>query len=130
MRVEVYVEAEVKPSEDAEKVRRAVENVFEGDLEAVLDPDGSGRIQGRGGIEVLNRLKDTLKREQIRDAARKHLTSLMEGDRLIFYLNKQVAYVNHVSFCKPEGESPLGPIRFEVSADDPKSVVGWLTKPG
>lgn len=130
MKCEVYVEVEVKPTEDPLKVRKALENVYGGEVELSLREDGTGHISGRGGLESLTRIKELLKREQIRSAARAHLSSLIRGDKLIFYLNKQVAYAGHISFCEPERESPLGPIRFEVYTDDPKGVVRWLTETG
>jgi predicted RNA binding protein with dsRBD fold (UPF0201 family) len=128
MSVEVFVEAEVRPTEDPLKVREALENVYDGEVELDLEEDGTGYIRGRGGLDSLKKMRDLLKREQIRDAARAHLSKLIDDGRLVFYLNKQVAYVGHISFCEPEGESPLGPIRFEVRSDDLKSIVEWLTR--
>ena len=128
MRCEVYVEVEVKPTEDPSKVRKALENVYSGEVELSLGEDGTGHIIGKGGLESLTKIKELLKREQIRSAAKAHLSSLIEEDKLVFYLNKQVAYAGHISFCEPERESPLGPIRFEVYTDDPKGVVKWLTE--
>lgn len=126
MRVEVLVEVEVKPTEDPLKVREALEKVYNGDVTLELGEDGTGYIRGRGGLESLTKIKELLKRERIRDAAKAHLSKLIDGDKLVFHLNKQVAYAGHISFCEPWRESPLGPIRFEVYADDPRMVVEWL----
>lgn len=46
---------------------------------------------------------------------------------IIVYLNKQVAYVGHVSFSAPQGESPLGPIRVQIDASDSLEIINWLT---
>ena len=43
------------------------------------------------------------------------------------FLNKQVAFAGHISFSAPEGESPLGPIRLSIEAQDPVDVIDWLT---
>ncbi|MEM2122699.1 MAG: RNA-binding domain-containing protein [Candidatus Bathyarchaeia archaeon] len=128
MRVEVFVDVEVRPTEDPLKVREALEKVYNGEVELDLDQDGIGYLRGRGGLESLTKVRDLLKMEQIRDAAKAHLSKLIEDGRLTFFLNKQVAYVGHISFCEPERESPLGPIRFVVHTDDPKSIVEWLTR--
>ncbi len=50
----------------------------------------------------------------------------MDGNRIAFFLNKQVAFAGHVSFCEPEGESPLGPIRVVIEADDPAGIIDWI----
>ncbi|MGC8849472.1 MAG: RNA-binding domain-containing protein, partial [Candidatus Bathyarchaeia archaeon] len=97
MRVEVFVEVEVKPTEDPLKVREALEKVYSGNVTLDLSEDGIGYIRGRGGLESLTRIKELLKRERIRDAAKAHLSKLIEDDKLVFHLNKQVAYAGHVS---------------------------------
>jgi predicted RNA binding protein with dsRBD fold (UPF0201 family) len=73
------------------------------------------------------RFYDLLRRERILDAARKVLFRGIQGKKIVFYLNKQVAYVGHISFSQPYGESPLGPIRVEIQCDDPQSLIDWLT---
>jgi len=65
-------------------------------------------------------------RDQIRSAAGAVLRRSSEPDRIITYLNKQVAYAGHVSFCEPEGESPLGPISLLIETKDPMGVVNWI----
>jgi len=50
----------------------------------------------------------------------------MEGNRLVFYLNKQAAYAGHVSFSAPEGESPLGPIQVIIETENTDQLIDWL----
>jgi len=127
-KVEVRVEAEVNPTEDAEKVRVAIQKVF-GSISLELVEEGEyRRLIGRAeGLEALSRFYDLLRRERILDAARTVLLKGVQGNRIVFYLNKQVAYVGHISFSEPYGESPLGPIHVEIECDDPKSLIDWLT---
>ena len=68
-----------------------------------------------------------LHRDRIRAAARAQLIKGTKGDRITVYLNKQVAYVGHLSFSAPEGESPLGPIRLDIDCKDPPGLIEWLT---
>jgi len=126
--VEVRVEVEVNPTEDADKVRVAVQKVL-GNINLELIEEGEyRRLTGRAeGLEALARFYDLLRRERILDAARKVLFKGVQGKKIVFYLNKQVAYVGHVSFSQPYGESPLGPIRVEIQCDDPQSLIDWLT---
>jgi len=125
--ISVYIEAEVNPTEDIEKVRSAVENVF-GDIEFEVKPQKRGSVLvGRTkGLDGLTKLQNLLRRERIRDAARGALFEGLNGKLIIFYLNKQVAYVSHVSFSKPEAESPLGPIKVQIQCDNPRELIDWL----
>lgn len=126
-RTELRVEAEVNPTEDADKVRVAVEKVF-GELPLrLIEEEHSNRLVAvAGGVKPLSAFKELLKREQIRAAARRVLLSGVQGNTITFCLNKQVAYVGHISFSQSEGESPLGPIRVEISCNNPPDLIDWL----
>lgn len=122
------VEVEVNITEDPAKVKHAVENIF-GSLEFEEKPQRRGSLlTGQAqGTESLARFGNLLRRERIRDAARKVLFQGLKGDTVTFFLNKQVAYVGHVSFCEPHAESPLGPIKVEIRSDKPSRLVDFLT---
>lgn len=127
MNIKVYVEAEVRFTEDIQKVKNAINNVFSGAISTIYQDNGKRFIKGEGDRKSLYKFQVLLKKDQIRVAARKHLISRLVGNRIIFYLNKQVAFVEHISFCESEQESPLGPIKFEIHTTDPLKVVDWLT---
>jgi predicted RNA binding protein with dsRBD fold (UPF0201 family) len=67
-----------------------------------------------------------LYRDHIRDASRKALFKGIRGSNIVFYLNKQVAFVGHVSFSEAEAESPLGPIKVIIQTEDPQEIIDWL----
>lgn len=128
MRVHLKGRVEIKPTEDPEKVRRAVEELF---TVSTFENVGSGPyatliFEGEG-VESLTKLQGVLRRDRIRDAFRKTVWGKVEGRRVRFCLNKQVAYVGHVSLCEPRGESPLGPIEVEIEADDAYALLEWLS---
>jgi len=125
--VDVRVEVEVNPTEDPEKVRRAVENIF-GSVEFEVKPHGRGNllIAKTKGMDGLTKLYNLLRRERIRDAARGMLFDGLGEKSIVFYLNKQVAYAGHISFSKPVAESPLGPIRVQIRCDNPRKLIEWL----
>jgi hypothetical protein len=126
--ITVHVEADINPTEDENKVKRAVENMFGNiNFEVETHEHAANLLVGKGGREALTKLQNLLRRERIRDAARRALYEGLGEASLIFYLNKQVAYVDHVSFSKPFGESPLGPIRVEVQCSNPRELINWLT---
>jgi predicted RNA binding protein with dsRBD fold (UPF0201 family) len=126
--VSVEVEALVYPTEDREKVLAAVNNVVTlGETSELEVRSGIHIIRGRGfGKDCLLRLQNLIRQDRIRDAVRAILYSAIRASGLTFYLNKQVALVNHVSFCGVEGESPLGPITVRVKCSNPTMFIDWL----
>lgn len=125
--IEVNVEVDVNPTEDADKVKVAVQRVL-GDINLeLIEEGGRARLTGRmEGLEALARFYDLLRRERILDSARSVLLRGVQGKKIVFFLNKQVAYMGHISFSQPYGESPLGPIRVEILCDEPQSLIDWL----
>ena len=126
--IRVNVEVEVNPTEDLEKVKQAVENIF-GTLTFKVKTRTWGQllIAKTKGTEGLTKLKDILARERIRAAARKVLRGGTDENSVTFYLNKQVAYAGHISFSQKTAESPLGPITVQISCSNPREVIEWLT---
>lgn len=125
--MQIRVEAEVNQTEDLEKVKTAVENMF-GSLNFELKNKLWGQLLTArvSGLDGLTKLSNLLQREQILSAARKVLRKSINNNSITFYLNKQVAYAGHVSFSQQSGESPLGPITVKIDCDDPRKLVNWL----
>ena len=125
--IDLQIEVDINPTEDEDKVTKAVENVF-GNMKFEFKPqDGKKLLVAKGtGISGLAKFGDMLRRERIRDAARHVLFDGLNGKLLTFYLNKQVAYAGHLSFSNPTGESPLGPIRVQIRCDNPSELIDWL----
>ncbi len=125
--VDVQMEAEVHPTEDVNKVKRAIENVF-GAVEFELKPsDGKDILVARAkGTSGLMRFQSLLRQERILDAARAVLMEGLSKGSVTFFLNKQVAYVERVSFSKPAAESPLGPIKVLVKCERPRELIDWI----
>lgn len=125
--IEIEIQADINPTEDEVKVKQALENLF-GALQFELKPQirGSVLLGRTKGIDGLTKLQNILRRERIRAAARAVLYGGKGERNVVFYLNKQVAYAGHVSFCQPVGESPLGPLKVEIQCDDPRELIEWL----
>ena len=124
----VHVEAEVNPTEDLEKIKQAVENIF-GAVTFKVESRKWGRllIAKTTGTAGLTKLYNLLGRERILAAARKVFFSGMDEKSVTFYLNKQVAYAGHISFSQKTAESPLGPINVQIRCDNPRKLIVWLT---
>jgi len=126
--IEVHAEVMINPTEDSERVRKAVENIlWNAEFEVKPLKRGSLLTAKAKGTDSLTKLYNLLRRERIRDAARTVLFSGLGQKSITFYLNKQVAYVEHLSFSEPEAESPLGPIKVQIYCDDPRRLIEWLT---
>ncbi len=120
-RIELHleVEAPVRPSEDGEKVKRAMLNLFP-DLVLRLEGD---RLVGESGSVA--KFGDLLRRFRIRDAARGRLIHGKRDDRCtVFRLSKQAAFMERVSFS--DREAPLGDIRVRLEDDRLDQVIDMV----
>ncbi len=126
MKVEVIVE--VRPTEDPEKVKKALLNVFEPEeIETRTEGESTLLIAKATSYRSLLKLKEAIWRQGIQDAARSVLSRSVAGEgRLVFNLNKQAAYVGVVSFATEPNESPLGPIVFNVETSDVRRFLDWI----
>jgi predicted RNA binding protein with dsRBD fold (UPF0201 family) len=126
--ISLHVEAEINPTESREKVEQAIKNVF-GEIDLQVKPlHEASLLVGEGnGKESLTKLCDLLRREHIRSAARTVFLEGVDKKAIRFCLNKQVAYIGHVSFSRETAESPLGPIKVKIECRDPRELVEWLT---
>ena len=125
--VRFLLKVNVNPTEDPAKVMKAVKNLFGHlDFKEKTQHQGSSLIAEVKDIEALSNFGNLLRREHIRDAARRALFQGLKENVITFNLNKQVAYAGHVSFCEPVAESPLGPIKVEIMCDNPKKLIDWL----
>jgi predicted RNA binding protein with dsRBD fold (UPF0201 family) len=130
--IHIKVSAAVYPTEDLEKVIRAVSSLFtdiELEKEAVevtVSETGvspSFFLSGEGGIDILQTLHGLIRREEIIDSVRnkafgKGLSS--DGLSVRFSLNKQAAFVGIPSV--PAQEEPLGSIEVVIRADSQKEM--------
>lgn len=115
--VEVTVRTRCYPTEDRDKVARAITNVFP---DAVIQGDDP-MIAHSSSLETF---RDLLKRQRIRDAARAVLRRGLKRGSASFVLNKQVASVGKVSFS--EESHALGDIEVILSSDDMQALIDSL----
>ena len=125
--ITTIIETEINLTEETEKVKLAVENIFGVvDCEVRTGAYGDMLVAKTKGAQGLTKFCNLLRRERIRDSARSVLLRGVEGESITFYLNKQVAYVGHISFSEPSGESALGPIKVTITCDKPRELIDWL----
>ncbi len=121
---DLEVRAPLNPTEDEEKVVRSIIAIFNIRVNIV-----QGEAIGHSNNMVsLERLKRMIRQRRIRSAAKVVMRSGIRGNIIEFYLHKQAAYAGKVSFSNAEGESPLGPIKVTIKAEDPNKLIEWLTE--
>jgi len=125
--VTIRVETEVYPTETEEKVNKAVINLF-GNMALQIKPCyiGSVLTAEAKGQEKLVKLRNVLRNDRVRDAARRVLLGSLRCGPISFCLNKQVAFAGHVSFSEEVAESPLGPLKVMIECENPRQLIDWL----
>ncbi len=125
--IAVRIETDINPTEDVEKVEKAVTNIFDivsGEIKTFYK---GNTLQARAeGLEALAKFRNLLSLDRIRAAARKVFLKGLKGNSIRFFLNKQVAFTGHVSFSEENAESPLGSIKVTFECKNPKMLINWL----
>ncbi len=131
----IRIEATVNPTEDPQKVLRALRKLFDAEFE--LEETGEGWAVWRAECNDFSCLAP-LKREIVKRGLDRTFRDLLRrlargsGNMLIFKLNKQAAFVGVPSFAEEDVESPLGPITVVVEGNEREDVlalIDWLTNP-
>ncbi|MCS7109973.1 MAG: hypothetical protein NZ956_00700 [Candidatus Caldarchaeum sp.] len=125
MRVTAYAKAVVHPTEDVDKVARALRNLFPAASTTHSGVEVVARIDSAEGLEKLRMM---VRSRRIRATVRSLLSKGVEGDRVVFFLNKQAAAVGKLSFYEKGEVMALGPIEVVVETDNPREFIEWLTQ--
>ena len=78
-----------------------------------------------GTTEHLDRLRDLIRNQKIRDTARGQFLKGRNADRTRVSLSKQAAYMGRVNFAAP---SPLGVLVVEIEDADLASVIDYVAE--
>jgi len=115
----VRVETPVHPTENPDKVMIALRNLFPD----VRIESTEGRIVGM--TENLDRLRELIRTQRIRDTVRRQLLAGRRGNRTTVSLSKQAAFVGVVNFA---ASSPLGDITVEIESDDLEAAIDYVAE--
>jgi len=127
--VTVFIETESYPTESEENVKASVTNFLDNaTITAKSTSKGSTLTAVAKGQESLIKLRNMLRNDRIRDAARRYLFKSIRGNMISFCLNKQVAFCGHISFSEQTAESPLGPIKVNIETDNAEQLIDWLAE--
>ena len=111
---------EVNPSEDVEKIKTTIFNLFP-DVKTKIENDQlSGNFEG---IEQLTTVLQLVQHRNIKKTFLRILKSNISDNTTWFYLNKQAAFVNVVALCDEANESALGPIKIILESNDIEKTI-------
>lgn len=104
----------VYPSEDQEKVKGAILNIFP---DASLERTDDG-FRGEAGT---GRFCELIRRQKILDSTRSMMFKGIRGNKIVLHLNKQVASVGKISFTEPR--TILGTLMITIECEDPEEAI-------
>jgi predicted RNA binding protein with dsRBD fold (UPF0201 family) len=122
----LVVEGTVAPSEESDKVLRAIENVLGNCVHKVEKTPGAVRVVSEDP-RCLDLVRDQLRDRRVRATARRLFLANAEGKRTTVMLNRQAAFAGVVVLCGSESESPLGPLYMTAASEELESLIEWLT---
>jgi len=109
----VKIRTRIKPTEDRDKVVRAVRNIFR-DAKIFIDEDNLLI----GESKSLKKLKELIRKQAILDAVRMVLERGISGNSTRFVLNKQAAYCGVVNFDR----DVHGGIEVKIIAEEGEDI--------
>ena len=120
----IQIFCEINPSEDPEKVKLAVNNIFPDLTLEITDTDITGKSNN---IQILSQISKSIHENNIKKTYQRILKNNSTADSSWFYLNKQAAYVNTIALCSEANESSLGPIKVILRSNDIEQVIDKIT---
>jgi len=114
----IRISCPVFPSEDPERVRLAVLNIF---------PDAELNIEENtitAEVPGMEHFGEQIRRQRILDTARSVLIKGITGKESTLHMNKQAAYAGKISFV--DEKTVLGTIKVTVGSDDIMSFIDAL----
>lgn len=121
MKIVITVSAPVHPTESERNVKKAVQNLFPLIQVRLTEKEITGTSEDK---KALTRLKELLKAQKIRCTANDILRRSLFNDTLVFYLNKQAAFMGKVNFSE---DCPLGPITVSITGSDLATLIDDLS---
>ena len=111
----VTVRTPLRPTEDPEKVKTAILNLFP-ESEITID---QGEVMAN--TASLDRFKTLIRNQKILDSVRKTLLAGVSPGSTIISLNKQAALVKRVSLS--EGRTALGNMEVTIESEDIERLI-------
>jgi len=113
----------VNPSEDLEKIKQAITNIF---------PNSKIRNENYSisavskDLNSFEKIYETIQSNRSQKNYRKSLEQNLRNNSTWFYLNKQAAFVERIAICEEAEESPLGPIKVVMTSSNIDGIIDWI----
>ncbi len=115
--MEIKIKAEIHPTEDPERVRASITNLFPGAVEVENAKPGEIEMLAADIGPFFIRVSE----QKIRDTARNILLKSIRGKSIRFRMSKQAAFSNMVNFA--DGEQVLGCIEISIKVEEPERFI-------
>ena len=116
----IQVFCEINPSEDIEKVKTVIFNLFP---ELKIKIKGNAISGNSNDLELLSKVLASIKNRKIKNVFLRILNLNIRDNSTWFYLNKQAAFVNVVALCNEADESALGPVKVVLESNDIEETI-------
>lgn len=113
----------VNPSEDPNKIQKAITNIFPYSTTKTKDSSISAKSNT---LDSLEKIYEVIHSRQNQKSYKRNLEKNLEHDTTWFYLNKQAAFVEKIAICEQSNESPLGPIKIILTSSNIDRIIDWL----
>ena len=120
----IQIFCSINPSEDPDKVKTAVNNIFPDVELETSDTEISGKTNN---FSVLSQISKSIHEKNVKNTYQRILKKNNDGESTWFYLNKQAAFVNTVALCSEANESSLGPIKIILRSNNIEQVIDSIT---
>ena len=116
----IQVFCEINPSENIEKVKTVIFNLFP---ELKIKIKGNAISGNSNDLELLSKVLASIKNRKIKNVFLRILNLNIRDNSTWFYLNKQAAFVNVVALCNEADESALGPVKVVLESNDIEETI-------
>lgn len=113
----------LNPSEDPEKVKKAISNIFP---YSTINSDSFSISAQSKELRSFEKIYEAIHSKKSQNTYRRYLERNLDNDTTWFYLNKQAAFVEQIAICEEADESPLGPIKVIITSSKIDEIIGWL----
>lgn len=113
----------VNPSEDPEKTRKSISNIFP---YSTTKNENYSISAESNDLTSLERIYEAVHSKQSQKTYRRNLQKNLKNDSTWFYLNKQAAFVDKIAICEESEESPLGPIKVILTSSKIDKIINWF----
>jgi predicted RNA binding protein with dsRBD fold (UPF0201 family) len=129
--ITLILEADVKPTENIEKIKKAMLNISPSAQFEKLPSDASSeKLRAKAiGVEAISVLAKKFRDQRIIEAVRQVLLKSIHDNHVVFGMHRQAAFVNRFHICDMDDYSAMGPICVRISAENIHDIIDYISPP-